>query len=173
MTDANTLYCANHPDRATTLRCNRCNKPICASCAKRTPTGYRCPECIRELSQVYITAKSQDYVVGFLVAAILSAVAALVLANLGWFTIFLSPLAGGVIAEVVRRSVGRRRAPALFRLAAAGVALSGLTPIVPYLLLLFLGGGLGVLMAGLWPLVYVVLATSAAYASLSGIQLFR
>jgi hypothetical protein len=173
MTDAGTLYCANHPDRATTLRCNRCDKPICASCAKRTPTGYRCPECIRELRQVYITAKTQDYIVGFLVAVVLSAVGALVVANLGWFTIFLSPLAGGLIAEVVRRAVGRRRAPALFRLAAAGVALGGLAPLAPYALLLFFGGGLGALMAGLWPLVYVVLATSAAYASLSGIQLFR
>ena len=35
-------YCANHPTVETTLRCNKCGKPICAKCAIRTPTGYRC-----------------------------------------------------------------------------------------------------------------------------------
>ena len=35
------LTCANHPDRETLLRCNKCGKPICISCAVRTPVGYR------------------------------------------------------------------------------------------------------------------------------------
>ena len=35
-------YCANHPGVETSLRCNKCGKPICAKCAVRTPTGYRC-----------------------------------------------------------------------------------------------------------------------------------
>ncbi len=40
-------YCANHPGVETSLRCNKCGKPICAKCAVRTPTGYRCKECVR------------------------------------------------------------------------------------------------------------------------------
>ena len=31
--------CYNHPTRATLLRCNNCERPICSSCAIRTPTG--------------------------------------------------------------------------------------------------------------------------------------
>lgn len=167
------LTCYRHPDRETSLRCNRCERPICVSCAKRTPTGYRCPECLREQAQVFVTAQIQDYIVGFLVAAVLSAIASVVLANLGWFILFLSPLAGGLIAEVVRRAVGRRRSPVLFRLAAAGVALGGLVPLLPSLFFLLMGGGVGMLFAALWPLVYILLATSACYASLAGIQLSR
>jgi hypothetical protein len=35
------LICANYPGRETGLRCNRYNKPICASFAVQTPVGYR------------------------------------------------------------------------------------------------------------------------------------
>ncbi|MEN6392186.1 MAG: B-box zinc finger protein, partial [Anaerolineaceae bacterium] len=28
-----TLYCTNHPQTETSLRCNRCDKPICTKCA--------------------------------------------------------------------------------------------------------------------------------------------
>ena len=34
--------CANHSDRETGLRCNRCDKFICAECASKTPVGYSC-----------------------------------------------------------------------------------------------------------------------------------
>ena len=37
--NTDTLYCANHPTIATSLRCNRCNKPICHKCAVLTPVG--------------------------------------------------------------------------------------------------------------------------------------
>lgn len=167
-----TLFCANHPDRATGLRCNRCEKPICAKCAKRTPTGYRCPECIRELGKVHITAKGLDYLIGFAVALILSFVAASILDRVGWFTIFLSPLAGGFIGELAHRAVSRRRAPALFKTIAAGVAVGGLWPVVLGLLALIFGGFEYVWLI-LWPLVYVLLATGSAYARITGIQLSR
>ncbi len=39
MTQTDTLYCYVHPNRPTSLRCNRCNRPICADCAILTPTG--------------------------------------------------------------------------------------------------------------------------------------
>jgi hypothetical protein len=41
------LHCYVHPNRETSLRCNNCDRPICAACAIRTPTGYRCRECVR------------------------------------------------------------------------------------------------------------------------------
>ncbi len=38
------MVCANHPNRETMLRCNRCEKPICIHCAVLTEVGYRCKE---------------------------------------------------------------------------------------------------------------------------------
>ena len=32
-----TLYCYIHPNRPTSLRCNRCERPICAEDAVLTP----------------------------------------------------------------------------------------------------------------------------------------
>jgi hypothetical protein len=45
MTGIEERPCARHPDVLTTLRCNRCGKPICPRCMVETPVGYRCPEC--------------------------------------------------------------------------------------------------------------------------------
>ena len=61
MTDASILYCKNHADLETALRCNNCNEPICSQCAIQTPTGYRCPECVRGQQKIFNTAKSQDF----------------------------------------------------------------------------------------------------------------
>ena len=67
-----TIYCANHPSVETTLRCNKCEKPICAKCAVLTPTGYRCKECIKDQQKIFETAVWYDYPVIFIVVAIMS-----------------------------------------------------------------------------------------------------
>ena len=59
------MYCANHPDVETLLRCNRCGKPICLKCATLTDVGYRCNECIRSVQDTYFNAKSSDNIVAF------------------------------------------------------------------------------------------------------------
>src|SRR5215212_8141275 len=43
--ESGVLYCANHPNVQTNLRCSRCGKPICARCRVATPVGYRCYDC--------------------------------------------------------------------------------------------------------------------------------
>ena len=40
-------YCEVHPDRETSLRCNKCGRLMCTECAVLTPVGYRCRECVR------------------------------------------------------------------------------------------------------------------------------
>ena len=47
------VYCANHPDRETGLRCHRCDKPICYQCAIKTPVGQICPECYKAAQAKY------------------------------------------------------------------------------------------------------------------------
>src|SRR4026208_504791 len=96
MTESTTLYCYVHPTRETALRCNNCERPICAACAVRTATGYRCKECVRERQKTFETAEWYDFVFGFIIAAVLSAIAAFLvtlIGGIGFFGWFL--LAGG------------------------------------------------------------------------------
>ena len=112
------LYCANHPDRETVLRCNRCDKPICVQCAVQTPVGYRCKECIRGQQAVYFNANGADPLIagamGLLLGGGLGALAFLLLGMFGWFSFIVAflagPAAGGLMAEAIRFGVGRRRA---------------------------------------------------------------
>jgi membrane associated rhomboid family serine protease len=40
--------CYRHPNRATYIHCQRCDRPICAECQTPAPVGVLCPECMRE-----------------------------------------------------------------------------------------------------------------------------
>lgn len=173
------IYCANHPQRETSLRCNRCEKPICPECAVLTPTGYRCKECVRGHQRVFNTATSIDYVLAFITAAALSYVGSLITGFLGFFTLILAPLAGVVIAEAVRYVIRKRRSPGLFLMAAIATALGSLPrlilPVLSVILSLsspnsvsFLGGaGLTIIIR----LVYTILVTSSMYYRLTGSRL--
>lgn len=132
------LHCANHPDRETVLRCNRCNKPICTQCAIQTPVGKRCPECVRSQQAKYYNAEGYDLYIGAAVALImgagLGALAYLFLGLVGFFSFllafFVGSAAGGAVAEVIRRALRRRRARGM-KVAAtiafvAGVLIAGL-----------------------------------------------
>lgn len=38
--------CYRHPDRAATISCQRCGKPICTECMVPAPVGFQCPSCV-------------------------------------------------------------------------------------------------------------------------------
>lgn len=173
MSEASLIVCKNHPERETNLRCNRCNEPICSSCAVQTPTGYRCPECVAGQQKIFNTAKAQDYILAFVVAAVISYIGALIAARIGFFTIFLAPFAGTVIAEAVRRVTGRRRSRVLYQTAIAGTVVGALPFLLAPLLAIFLGAGFGAFIGVLWPGLYLFLAASSAYYRLAGIQINR
>jgi membrane associated rhomboid family serine protease len=40
--------CYRHPDRATYVRCTRCNRPICPECMRDAAVGHQCAECVRD-----------------------------------------------------------------------------------------------------------------------------
>ena len=156
--------CYNHPNRETSLRCNRCERYICADCAVLTPTGYRCKECIRSQQKIFDTSASIDFPVAFVVACVLSFLASLLAGLLGFWSLLIAPLAGGLIAEVVRRAIHRHRSPALFYTATAGVVCGAL----PSLLLALLTGNL---FGALWPAAYLVLVAPTVYYRLRGIRI--
>lgn len=40
--------CYRHPDRTSWTLCQRCGRTICPECQILTPSGVRCPDCVRE-----------------------------------------------------------------------------------------------------------------------------
>ncbi len=168
------MYCYNHPQRETVLRCNRCERPMCTSCAVLTPTGYRCKECVRGQQKIFETARWWDYPVAVLVAGALGVVGSLISNSLGFFILFLAPVAGMIIAEAVRLATRKRRGKWL-PLAAAGAALVGSLFSPVYLAIFtFLASfttGLASLIGVLWPALFGILCASTVYYRLKGIRL--
>lgn len=178
MTDA-PLHCAFHPDRETTLRCNKCEKPICSKCAVLTPVGYRCRECVRGQQAVFETARPTDFVVAAVIATVGSGIAMALLNLIGFWGIFAAPFVGGGLAEVVQAAMRRRRARRLPLTAAIAAGVGAFIAVSPVLLLalggLIQGGGLdllgGVLLGLAFPMVSAGLLISALYYRLRGIRL--
>ncbi len=166
------LYCYAHPGRETSLRCKRCERPICASCAQRTPTGYLCKDCVSQHKKIFDTALWYDYLTGsgvmFTLSLIASGLLAFISSFIGFYMIFVSfAVAGGAgvfFSNIALRVTGKRRSRWLFIACAAGVALGAL-PVA--LFLFFTGNMYSIIMLG----IYAVVATSTVYARLAGIQL--
>ncbi len=169
-----TLYCANHPNIETTLRCNRCNKPICARCAVLTPTGYKCKECVRGQQKAFETAEWIDYPVAFAIAGVLAFLGSLIASRLGFLIIFLAPIAGGIIAEILRAVTRRHRSKRLYQIAALG-ALCGCLPylLIPLLASLAFGGtaNISFFLPLIWQGLYTFLLISSLYYRLVGIRM--
>jgi hypothetical protein len=176
MADSETLFCYIHPDRETLLRCNNCERPICIKCAVLTPTGYRCKECVRGQQKIFETAGTGDFILAPIVAGGLSLLGSFIVPLLGFFTIFLAPLAGTAIAEVSTRIIGRRRSKNLFYMIAGAVAVGALPLVFIALFSLFAGlrfGGFNFygLLPVIYRVVYLVMCTGSAYFRLTGVRL--
>jgi hypothetical protein len=137
-------FCYRHPNVETGLRCNKCDRYICAKCAKHTPVGYICPECLRKQEDKFFTGNVSDYFIAAIIALPLSLITAVlfffVIGSLGWFSwlisIFAAPFAAGLIAEAVRRGVGRRRSRYLAHIVAACFILA----VAPFILFVLMTG---------------------------------
>jgi hypothetical protein len=177
MTEA-PMVCANHPDRETSLRCNKCGKPICSQCAVRTPVGYRCRECVRGQQKIFETATWTDYPVAVILSVVGVGLAVGILNFIGFWGLLVAPVAGGGLAEIIRWAVRRRRSRRLPLAAAIG----GVVGVLPHLgfpilgLAMSLGGGLGTdvlagsLFGALWPLASGAIMISTLYYRLRGIR---
>jgi len=145
------LYCTVHPNVETTLRCNRCGRPMCTRCAVKTPVGYRCKECVRAQQDKFFDAQVLDYLIAAGVSLVISFVMAFFLVRIAFFLLafFLAPAAGGVIGTVVWRLTGRRRGRYTAIVVGAGVVAGAL----PFVLLNPISIG-----------IYLFMATSAAVA---------
>jgi hypothetical protein len=151
MNDTITLFCSNHPNVETGLRCNNCEKPICPKCAVLTPTGYRCKECLRSQQKIFETAAWYDPMIAALIAVIVSFFGSYLATIMGFFTIFIAPIVGIIIAEAIRFAVRRRRSVRIYQAATAAAVLGSL----PLLLINLIGAFNFGFMANIWDLVWL------------------
>ncbi len=171
MSEINTpLTCTFHPKRETQLRCNRCNRPICIKCANHTPTGYRCPECIRAQQKVFITTKWFDYPVAFAITGVISFLGSQLSLFLGFITIFIAMGAGFLVVWGVKKAINNRRSPLLKIVMIITTFLFSLPPIiawvimtVPYEVGFAASGGIYSL---IWDLFYSIIITSYVFYQL-------
>jgi len=105
-----TLYCANHPDTETVLRCSKCGKPICTRCIVQTPVGARCRECanVQRLPIYQVGAGSllKALVAGTAVAFV---VGGLILNVGGFFLLILAFIPGLAVAQVINWATNYKR----------------------------------------------------------------
>jgi hypothetical protein len=173
MTEITPNVCYVHPNRETGLRCNQCERPICTSCAIRTPTGYRCRECVKGQQKKFETAEWYDYLFGFSVAGLLSLIASILAGLVGGFGIFIffiiafaASTVGVVIAESARFVTRRHRSRRLYMTVAAGMVLGALPFIIASIFMVDIFGLVT-------QAIYLVVATPVMYYRLSGTQLFK
>lgn len=169
------MYCANHPDVETLLRCNRCGKPICLKCAVLTDVGYRCKECIREVQDIYFNAQPADNLIAFAVAlgvtAVATPIAILVFGFLSriwlaWILAFLiGGAAGGILAQIIRTAIHRRRGRSLPYIALAGIIVGIFVGIIAINLLRGFSplAGMSAILLNPGLIIFAVLAAATTY----------
>jgi hypothetical protein len=163
MSESQIIYCHYHPDIPTSLRCNRCNKPICAKEAVLTPVGYRCPECVRRQQDIFFNALPMDYFLAGVIALPLGYLAQQLGGRIGFFAILLGTLAGGIIGEVIWRATRRRRGRYTWAVALAGLFIGAGAVLWPRIVFALNGLGFGIV---LWDIIFFVLMAGAAVARL-------
>ncbi|MCX6056341.1 MAG: hypothetical protein NTZ74_15800 [Chloroflexi bacterium] len=167
------MVCVLHPQRETLLRCNRCERPMCIDCLVLTPTGYRCKECVRGQQKIFDTAQWWDFPLVVVVSGALAYFGGILANVFGFFTIFLAPVAGVIIAEAVRRILHKRRAR-LIPILASGAALVGglISPLINVIIISLFPSqlGLGSIFRLLWPTIFALLAASTIFYRLKGIR---
>lgn len=163
------MTCYRHPERVTSLRCYNCERPICISCANKTPVGYICPECQREAEDAFYNSRPADYLIAALVSLPISLVAGFLMVNFfsGGFLFFIliffiSGAIGSFIGRITKRAIGGRRGRYLPGLVVAMMVLGVAIPALP-LLLGIITGSFGGLLALLGPGIYLFVGASAAY----------
>jgi len=171
-------FCSYHPVRPTTLRCNRCGRPICSQCARRTPVGYRCKTCVREQQKIFDTAYWYDFPVAFLAAALVCGVGSILSSFIGFFILFAAGFAGMLAARAVIWAVRHRRNRFLWIAAAAGGIAGCLPVMIPTLVLSLVSfgqtGAAGLVALGmslLWPIGYMIVAVVFLINNLRGLRL--
>lgn len=171
MSEEVTMYCTFHPNTPTLLRCNKCDRPICPKCAVQTPVGFRCKECVRSQQAVYFNIENKDYPIAFGVSFLVAMIATPIIGVItGFVPLFLGlfvaimggSAAGGVLSQIIRRAVNKRRGRYLAWFMLGGVILGILA-----------GGFLGLQLLGVFSLFNLVFLLFTGATVVSAYQFLR
>ncbi len=105
-----TKVCYKHPREETRLSCGRCERPICTRCSVLGPAGVRCRECGSfKTTQLYKISPGR-----LILTVVLGLLTSLLSTAIIFYTpyivfIFLGPVYGYALAEVVLRASGQKR----------------------------------------------------------------
>jgi len=162
-----TLFCYNHPNRETGLRCTNCERPICADCVRPAPVGQLCPECAKARRptnyQVNWATLAVAGAITLVYSVVVSYLALQILGSVGFFSFIiaflLGPLAGNLLARLLERATRNKRGRELQVTVSVCYTLGAL-PLLAILLLV--SAGFPLLLLGL----FTVLAITSAMAAL-------
>jgi hypothetical protein len=120
------LFCYRHPDRETWVRCGRCDRPICPRCAMQGPVGFRCRDCGKLAFDPLTSFTPLQLIGGVAVSLVGGVIAGFIASRVGFFSIFISFFAGGIIAEAVTRATGYKRGPVMLGVVFGGIVVGTL-----------------------------------------------
>jgi MFS family permease len=126
LNDDEHLFCYRHPERETWIRCGRCDRPICRSCAMQGPVGSRCKQCGRLKFDPLTSFTPLQLALGIATALGGGLIAGFIAARVGFFSIFLGYVAGLFIAAMVARATGYKRGPVMIGIVFGGIAVGTL-----------------------------------------------
>lgn len=121
--DDQQLFCYRHPTRETWIRCGRCDRPICTSCAMQGPVGSRCRKCGTLAFDPLTSFTPAQIVLGLAAAVGGGLLLGYVGARLDFFSIVVGYFGGLFVADVVRRATGYKRGPVMLMIAVGGIAI--------------------------------------------------
>jgi len=124
------LFCYRHPDRETLVSCGRCDRPICLKCAMQGPVGFRCRICGKAKFDPMTSFTPAQLVGGLAFAFMGGGLVAVVAPMIGFFSLFLSFLAGGFIAGSITRVTGYKQGPVMLGVLFGGIVLGSLAAFV-------------------------------------------
>jgi hypothetical protein len=107
------LYCANHPDTETYLRCGKCEKPICARCRVSTPVGFRCYECANMQVLPTYAVSADVYIRAGIAGFVVAAIAGVLMGLFPAFEFWAALLMGIAVPESVAMAANQKRGPGL------------------------------------------------------------
>ena len=120
--DDDRLFCYRHPDRETWIRCGRCDRPICTSCAMQGPVGSRCRQCGKLAFDPLTSFTPTQVALGIGTAVGGGLIAGFIGARIGFFSLFIGYFAGMFIADLVARATGYKRGPVMVGIVLGGIA---------------------------------------------------
>jgi hypothetical protein len=107
------LYCYNHPNVPTYLRCGKCERPICARCRVSTPVGFRCYECANVQVLPTYAIDANVYLKGAAAGLTAGGIAGILMGFFPGFEFWAALLMGVAVPEAVAWSSNQKRGPGL------------------------------------------------------------